>query len=92
MENKPKRANFVLLDDRIVIECPFCGRTLIRTNYSRIKKLFNQIGAPPGKLCSKCGGMAILQLGSTARKEVLSKIERLRSENKLNSDDNMPLE
>ena len=87
METKPKRANFVLLDDRIVIECPFCGRTLIRTNYSRIKKLFNQIGAPPGKLCPKCGGVAILQLGSIARKEVLSKIESMRSEDKLDSGD-----
>jgi hypothetical protein len=82
MEAKPKRANFVLLDDFIVIECPFCGRTLIRTNYNRIKKLFNQIGAPPGKLCPKCGGVAVLQLGSVARKEVLSKIQRMRSENK----------
>jgi hypothetical protein len=82
MEAKPKRANFVLLDDFIVIECPFCGRTLLRTDYDRIKKLFNQIGAPPGKLCPKCGGVAVLQLGSIARKEVLSKIQRTRSENK----------
>jgi predicted RNA-binding Zn-ribbon protein involved in translation (DUF1610 family) len=82
MEAKPKRANFVLLDDVIVIECPFCGRTLLRTDYDRIKKLFNQIGAPPGKLCPKCGGVAVLQLGSVARKEVLSKIQRMRSENK----------
>jgi len=87
MEAKPKRANFVLLDDRIVIECPFCGRTLIRTNYDRVKKLFNQIGAPPGKLCPKCGGVAILQLGSIARNAVRSKIEHMRSENKSDSGD-----
>jgi predicted RNA-binding Zn-ribbon protein involved in translation (DUF1610 family) len=87
MEAKPKRANFVLLDNRIVIECPFCGRTLIRTNYDRVKKLFNQIGAPPGKLCPKCGGVAILQLGSIARKEVLSKIQSMRSETTPDSGD-----
>ncbi len=84
---KPKRAHFVLLDDRIVIECPFCGRTLIRTNYDRIKQLFNQIGAPPGKLCPKCGAVAILQLGSRIRQEVLLRIERIRSNGKPNSGD-----
>jgi hypothetical protein len=84
MEAKPKRANFVLLDDAIVIECPFCGRTLIRTNYTRIKQLFNHIGAPPGKLCSKCGGIAILLLGSKTREEVLSKLEQMKSGKKSN--------
>jgi len=86
MEAKPKRANFVLLDDRIVIECPFCGRTLLRSNYRRIKNLFNYIGAPPGKLCPKCGGVAILQLGSRTRKEVVARIERMKSDKRIIAD------
>ncbi len=85
MEAKQKRANFVLLDDSIVIECPFCGRTLIKTNYRRIGQLFNHIGAPPGKLCSKCGGVAVLQLGSRTRQEVISRIEQMKSDKKRDS-------
>lgn len=86
MEVKPKRANFVLLDDSIVIECPFCGRTLIKSNYKRIGQLFNHIGAPPGKLCSKCGGVAVLQLGSRTRQEVLARIQQMKSDKKRDSD------
>jgi len=86
MEAKPKRANFVLLDDRIVVECPFCGRTLFRTNYKRIKKLFNYTGAPPGKFCPKCGGVAILQLGGRTREEVLSRMKQMKSDEKSDSD------
>jgi hypothetical protein len=86
MEIKPKRANFVLLDDSIVIECPFCGRTLIMSNYERIGKLFNHVGAPPGKLCSKCGGIAVLQLGSRTREEVVSRIRQMKLDKKRDSD------
>jgi len=86
---RPKPARFVFLDSQIVIECPFCGRTLLKTNYKRITKLLHYEGDPPGKFCAKCGGVAILELDSKARKTVLSKIEKHAAAGK--SDSGAPL-
>ena len=71
---KVKRAVLVFYDDQILIECPFCGKTLIRTNYDRIQKLLHIEGATRAKQCEKCGNLAALTLNAQARKIVLGKI------------------
>jgi hypothetical protein len=65
-----KRAVLVFYEDQILIECPFCGKTLIRTNYQRIRRLLNVEGPPRAKECAKCGKLAALVLNSEARKMI----------------------
>ncbi len=69
-----KRAVLVFYENQILIECPFCGKTLIRTNYERIQKLLHIEGATRAKQCEKCGKLAALTLNSQAKKIILDKI------------------
>ncbi len=71
---KVKRAVLVFYENQILIECPFCGKTLIRTNYERIQKLLHIEGATRAKQCEKCGKLAALTLNSQAKKIILDKI------------------
>jgi hypothetical protein len=71
---KVKRAALVFYEEQILIECPFCGKTLIRTNYQRIQKLLHIQGTPRGKLCPKCGGLAALTLSAEAKKMITEKL------------------
>jgi ribosomal protein S27E len=71
---KVKRAVLVFYENQILIECPFCGKTLIRTNYERIQKLLHIEGATRAKKCEKCGNLAALTLNTQARKIILGKI------------------
>jgi predicted DCC family thiol-disulfide oxidoreductase YuxK len=77
-ERKPKRASIVFYDTQIFMECPFCGQTLIKTDYQRIVKLL-EVDTPRGKTCDKCGGVAVLNLNSEARGIVLAKLSKLES-------------
>lgn len=71
---KVKRAVLVFYENQILIECPFCGKTLIRTNYERIQKLLHIEGTPRAKQCDKCGRLAALILNSEAKKIIIDKI------------------
>jgi len=74
MDKKYKSATIVLTDDRVLIECPFCGRSLITTDYKKIVRLLEDEGTPRGKTCGKCGGIAILRLSTEVKEEIRSKI------------------
>ncbi len=56
------------------MECPFCGMTLIKTNYEKIRKLLNDEAIPRAKVCAKCGNVAALKLSAKGKQTVLSKI------------------
>ena len=71
---KVKRAEIAFYEDRILIECPFCGTTLIRTNYQRIEKLLHLEGTPRAKQCPKCGGLAVLKLSSKGKRIVMDRL------------------
>jgi predicted RNA-binding Zn-ribbon protein involved in translation (DUF1610 family) len=79
MAYKYKPAAFVFFDKQILIECPFCGWTLIRTDYQRIQRLVHYVGQPRGKICPNCGGVAVLKLNDQAREMILSKLSSERS-------------
>jgi hypothetical protein len=74
MDPKIKVATFIFFDEQILMECPFCGRTLIKTDYNKIKKLLNEESTPRGKICEKCGGVSVLRLNAEARNIILSKL------------------
>lgn len=69
-----KRATIIFFDEQILMECPFCGRTLIKTDYNKIRKLLNDEGTPRGKVCAKCGGVAVLRLNEEAKSIILTKL------------------
>ncbi len=77
-ERKPKRASIVFYEAQILMECPFCGQTLIKTDYHRIVKLLED-DTPRGKACEKCGGVAVLNLNSEAKGIILAKVSKLES-------------
>ncbi len=56
------------------MECPFCGMTLLKTDYDKIRKLLNEEPVPRGKVCAKCGNVAALKLSAKGKETVLSKI------------------
>jgi len=39
----------------------------------KIKRLLNEEGTPSGKVCAKCGGVAILRLNEEAKNIILAK-------------------
>jgi hypothetical protein len=75
MDQKPKTATTVFYPTRIIMECPFCGMTLIKTDYRRICKLLEETDMPRGKVCSKCGGVAVIRLNTRAREILLQRLE-----------------
>jgi hypothetical protein len=77
MSNKVKPAITVFSEEHILMECPFCGKTLIKTNYQRIRKLLYEEGTPRGKKCDKCGGIAVLTLTQQAKEIILVKLSEL---------------
>lgn len=74
MEDKPKPVSVIFLKNYILMECPFCGRTLIRTDYNKITKLLEKTEVPRGKICEKCGHTVILKLKSADRQTLKSKL------------------
>jgi hypothetical protein len=72
--SRVKRAVLVFYADQILIECPFCGKTLIRTNYQRIQRLLHIEGTTRAKECPKCGKLAALLLNSQAKKLIAEKM------------------
>jgi hypothetical protein len=68
-----KKAVLVFCDEQVLIECPFCGKTLIRTNYERVKRLLHVEGTPRAKQCPKCSKLAALVLSSHAKKVIREK-------------------
>jgi hypothetical protein len=75
MDKKPKTAPTVFYPKKIILECPFCGMTLIKTDYRRICKLLEETDMPRGKVCSKCGGVAVIRLNTRAREILLERLE-----------------
>jgi hypothetical protein len=74
-ERKPKRASIVFYDAQIFMECPFCGQTLIKTDYQRIRRLLQE-DTPRGKNCEKCGGVAVLNLNSHSKEIIRAKLSQ----------------
>jgi hypothetical protein len=52
------------------MECPFCGMTLVKSDYDKMCKLLDDCDPPRGKVCTSCGGVSVIRLTSKA-KEVL---------------------
>lgn len=77
MSTRAKPAITVFSEENILMECPFCGKTLIKTNYQRIRKLLYDEGNPRGKKCDKCGGIAVLTLNGQAKDTILMKLSEL---------------
>lgn len=77
MEQMPKRAVWVLLDDQAVVECPYCGRTLLTAKYGRMEKLLNYQGPVPAKICKNCSKVVLLKVGSKLREQIQAKIDGL---------------
>jgi len=75
MNQKPKTVTAVFYSKKIILECPFCGMTLIKTDYRRIQKLLDETDIPVGKVCSQCGGVAVIRLNTKARGILLARLE-----------------
>jgi len=75
MTAKAKAARIVLLEDMLLFECPFCGMTLIKTSYLKVRKLLEDTGDPRGKICEKCGGTVVLKINEEARKKIEAKLD-----------------
>lgn len=73
MPEKVKIATIVLQQEKVIFECPHCGRTLIRSNYEKAGKLLDETGAPRGKICPKCGGTVMLKLDAKSKRVILSR-------------------
>lgn len=78
MAEKAKLGIFVFGPEKILIECPFCGMNLIKTDYNRITKLFENHGVYRGKKC-KCGGIVVLKLDKAEEAKVKAKIGQIQS-------------
>jgi len=74
MSPKIRRAKMIFFETRVVMECPFCGMTLLKTDYRKVTKLLNDQGMPRGKVCAKCGGLVAIKLNAKGKETVLSKI------------------
>ncbi|MFH1112398.1 MAG: hypothetical protein V1792_00625 [Pseudomonadota bacterium] len=80
MDIKYKTAIAVIGSDKILLECPFCGKTLIHTNLEKIRKLVEYLGTPKGKVCPKCNGVAVLKLSSKTKEAIKAMMtEKARS-------------
>ncbi len=77
MSPKIKRARMLFFDTRVVMECPFCGMTLLKTDYDKVRKLLDEDRMPRGKVCAKCGGVVVLKLTSSGKEKVLAKLSGL---------------
>ena len=64
----------IFFETRVVMECPFCGMTLLKTDYRKVGKLLDDEGMPRGKICAKCGRVVVLKLNAKGKEKVLSKI------------------
>jgi hypothetical protein len=74
MELKYKIAAILLSEDRVIIECPFCGRSLVSAPYRSITRLLNDVGRLKGKVCRYCGGVALLKFSLEVREKIRAKI------------------
>ena len=74
---KLKSVIVVLYEEKIVMECPFCGQTLIRTDYKKVQKLLAQQDSPRGKVCSKCNGVVLLRLNEKTKKVIEDKLSEM---------------
>jgi hypothetical protein len=77
MEQMPKKAAWVLLEDQVVVECPYCGRTLLTAKYGRMEKLLNYQGPVPAKICKNCSKVVLLKVSSQLRTQIQAKIDGL---------------
>ena len=75
MAKEVKAARIVLHDQILLLECPHCGMTLVKTNYVKARKLLENTGPPPGKVCEKCGGEVIVKLNEEAKNQIKAKSE-----------------
>jgi phage FluMu protein Com len=80
MPRRSKAAIAVLHEDIIFLECPFCGKTLIRANFQKIEKLLAEQGAPRGKICPKCNEVAVFKFSSEVKETVRQELARRRAE------------
>jgi hypothetical protein len=74
MSQRYKTANTIFFDAMVIMECPFCGMTLIKTDYRRIRKLLEETDTVRGKQCKQCGEVVVIRLNTQAREELLMRI------------------
>lgn len=74
---KLKSVIAVLYEEKIVMECPFCGQTLIRTDYMKIQKLLAHQDSPRGKVCPKCNGVVLLRLTDKTKRVIEDKLAEM---------------
>ena len=74
MAPRYKRVIAVLHGDAIFLECPFCGKTLVRTNYEKMGKVIAAEGTPRGKICPKCGDVAVLKFSSEVKQAIQARL------------------
>lgn len=70
-----RSAALVFFENQILIECPFCGQTLARTDYRRISKLLEEERTPHGKQCAKCNGVVAYRLNDKAKEIIRARLK-----------------
>jgi hypothetical protein len=70
----------VLHEDLIFLECPFCGKTLIRANFQQIKRLLAEESAPRGKICPKCNDVAVLTFSDKVKQAIQERLAQYPTE------------
>jgi|GEM_PF-751863 len=73
---RPKNATVVFGERRVILECPFCGMTLVKSGYDKICKLLDDCDPPRGKVCASCGCVGILRLSSKAKAVLRQKMDK----------------
>lgn len=74
MAPRYKPALAVLHEDMIFLECPFCGKTLIRANIQKIRALLKEEGMPRGKVCPKCRDVAVFKWSEKITQAIQDKL------------------
>ena len=77
-----KTAGIVFQNDRVIFECPFCGRTLLKSTYEKCRKLVDASGPRRGKICEQCGGTALLELDERSKRKILARAKRASRESR----------
>lgn len=67
-----KSATIILQQEKVIFECPYCGTTLLRSTYDKVKKLLDD-DVPRGKICGKCQGIVKLKLDPKSREAIASR-------------------
>lgn len=79
---KVRSAALVFFENQILVECPFCGKTLVRTDYTRISKLLEETEPPRGTQCPKCNGIVAYRLNEKAKEIIRNRLKEIDKQKK----------